>query len=84
VGAGCDDAWRRKGGLAGAPTQARRRRVVRHAGTGERGPAQMGRCGVVGRRLAIVGRSGEIGKWARPKKHNVVFIITQKNPKELN
>jgi hypothetical protein len=41
------------------------------------GPVQMGRCAVVGRLPTDVGRSGKNGKWARPKKHNVVFIIIQ-------
>jgi hypothetical protein len=63
VGAGHGGVWRRKGGLARAPTQARWRWAVRRAGIGEEGGlAQMGHCGITGRLLADVGRSGENGK----------------------
>jgi hypothetical protein len=75
------DAWRRKRGtgrgtnpsttgVGGAPCE--------NWGRGGGGRAWMGRGGVVGWLLGDVGQSRENGKWARPKKHNVVFTITQK------
>jgi hypothetical protein len=36
-GGGCGGTWRRKGGLAGAPTQAQHRRAARRAVIGEGG-----------------------------------------------
>jgi hypothetical protein len=47
------------------------------------GPTWVGCHGVMGRLLADVGRSGENGKWARPKKHIAVFIFTQKISKRI-
>jgi hypothetical protein len=44
---------------------------------GKGGPEQ------VGRLLVDVGRSGGNGKWARLKKHSVVFIFTQKISKRI-
>jgi hypothetical protein len=83
-GGGHGGTWKRKGGLARAPTQARWRRAAHHVGIGE---------GVRHGWTVVVSRAscwtmwaglGKMENLARPKKHNVVFIITQKNSKEYN
>jgi hypothetical protein len=80
AGARCGEGG---GGRRPDPTAAVTSGTPRGSRGRVRGPVRVGHCGVVGRQLADVGRSGGNGKWARAKKHSVVFIFTQKNSKRI-